>query len=243
MTARLYQRSYSLARRVCCTEGCSREATNLAGRCYTCSNNLKRFAHPQQEPPLDSTLEPYILRAKTQRARHKRLDMESLEARYRAVVDQCRGNASPTYRESGKLSFNVNDREACALIRDISEGERMADYAFCLDLMTGLMLLRLDRPHAFRSDDAFLAVVVETFRKKANIGLKFAPLRPGASRQQSYRKWLRLPVRLAAGRYLMLALGGAADALAKREHKQAEQDRETRESYWATVRALEQATT
>jgi hypothetical protein len=66
-------------------------------------------------------------------------------------------------------------------------------FARALDLMTALHLFRIDRPHAFRSEDAFKAVMVETFRKAANVGLRFAPLRPGASRQQGYRKALSLP--------------------------------------------------
>jgi hypothetical protein len=181
---------------------------------------------------------PFIRRAETQRASHKNLDVAALEARWRTVVDGCRGSAEPSFREKGKMSFNIHDREACTLIRDISEGDGMS-YVYCLDLMTALCLLRVERPPAFRSDEAFLAVMLETFRKRANVGLRFAPLRPGANRQQSYRKALSLPTRLAAARYLMLALGGAAEALAKREAKRADQERETRASYYDAVRALE----
>jgi hypothetical protein len=198
---------------------------------------MRRFGHPQQAVPLDSTLDPFIRRAETQRASHKNLDVGALEARWRTVVDGCRGSAAPSFREKGKMSFNIHDREACALIRDISEGDGMS-YVYCLDLMTALCLLRVERPRAFFSDEAFLAVMLETFRKRANVGLRFAPLRPGANRQQSYRKALSLPTRLAAARYLMLALGGAAEALAKREAKRADQERITRSSYFAAVAAI-----
>jgi hypothetical protein len=66
-----------------------------------------------------------------------------------------------------------------------------------------------------------------------------APLRPGASRQQGYRKALNLPSRLATAGYLQLALGAAGEALARREAKRADQERETRASYYEAVRAIE----
>jgi hypothetical protein len=242
---RFTNRYGSVTARQCSTESCTREAKNLVGRCYICAENLARFAHPLQEAPLDSELAPLILRATRQRASHKSSNIAALEAHFNTVIDRCRGNAAPTYREHGKLTFNIHDREASALVRDISEGDGM-DFLRCLDLLTALCLLRRTRPHAFThagrdGDDSFLAVVVETFRKRANIGLKFAPIRPGATRQQGYRKRLTLPTRLAAGRYLMLALGGAAEALAKKEAQQEENDRAERTSYWQAVRALESA--
>jgi hypothetical protein len=238
---RFTNRYDSLSRRLCITEGCSREVQErISGRCYICGNNHRRFAHPLQEAPLDSTLAPYIRRAETQRARHQHLDVSALEARYWTVVDGCRGNVEPSFREKGKLTFNVHDREGSALIRDIAEAEGMT-FTRALDLMTALHLFRIDRPNAFRSDDAFKAVMVETFRKAANVGLRFAPLRPGASRQQGYRKSLNLPSRLATAGYLELALGSAAQALAKRESKREAEAKAVQADYWASVRAIESA--
>jgi hypothetical protein len=234
---RLYDRYGSISRSTCSTDGCTREAKNLARRCWVCSNNLKRFAHPQQEAPLDSTIAPYIRRAETQRASHQRLDVAALEARYQTVVDTCRGSAEPSFREHGKLSFNINDRTACSLVRDIAEAEGM-NFFRALDLMTALHLLKAERPHIFRSDDAFKAVTVEVFRKAANVGLRFAPLRPSATHQTSYRKSICLSSRLATYRYLQSALGAAGEALAKREAKRAEQERNTRASYFAAVDAI-----
>jgi hypothetical protein len=226
--------------RTCQTDGCSREAKEISHICWVCGNNKRRFGHPLQEAPLDSTLAPFIRRAETQRARHQHLDVAALEARYWTVVDGCRGSAEPSFREKGKLSFNVHDREGSALIRDIAEADGMT-FTRTLDLMTALHLFRIERPHAFRSDDAFKAVMVETFRKAANVGLMFAPLRPGANRQQGYRKALSLPSRLATAGYLQLALGAAGEALAKREAKRADQERATRSSCYDAVQAIEQA--
>jgi hypothetical protein len=149
----------------CSTPTCNRTAANLAGRCWKCSNNLRRHADPLQEVPLDTELARYIRRAETQRARHQHLDVAALEARYQTVVDACRGNAEPSFREHGKLTFNVHDREASALVRDFAEAEGMTFYR-ALDLMTALHLIRIERPHAFRSDDAFKAVTVEVFGAK-----------------------------------------------------------------------------
>ena len=136
----------------CSTPTCRNTAANLAGRCWRCANNLRRHAHCLQEVPLDTELAPLIRRAETQRARHQHLDVDKLEAHYRAVVDSCRGKASPSYREHGKLTFNVTEREACAVVRDCAEGEGMT-FVHCLDLMTAMHLLRIERPRAFRSDD------------------------------------------------------------------------------------------
>jgi hypothetical protein len=223
--------------RTCSTPGCSREAKEISGQCWVCGNNKRRFGHPLQDAPLDSTLAPFIRRAETQRARHQHLDVAALEARWQTVVDGCRGSAEPSFREKGKLSFNIHDREGSALVRDIAEADGMT-FIRALDLMTALHLMQIERPHAFRSEDAFKAVTVETFRKAANVGLMFAPLRPGANRQQGYRKALSLPSRLATARYLQLSLGGAAEALAKREAKRADQERETRASYYAVVNSI-----
>jgi hypothetical protein len=223
--------------RACSTPGCSREAKEISGQCWVCGNNKRRFGHPLQECPLDSALAPFIRRAETQRASHKNLDVAALEARYRTVVDTCRGSAEPSYREKGKLAFNIHDREGSALIRDIAEADGMT-FTRALDLMTALHLFRIARPHAFHSEDAFKAVTVETFRKAANVGLMFAPLRPGANRQQGYRKSLSLPSRLATAGYLQLALGAAGEALAKREAKRADQERDTRSAYYEAVNAI-----
>jgi Pyruvate/2-oxoacid:ferredoxin oxidoreductase gamma subunit len=134
----------------------------------------------------------------------------------------------------------VHDREASTAVRDISEGDGMT-FIRCLDLLTALHLMEIERPHAFRSEDSFKAVVVEVFRKAANVGLKFAPLRPGATRQQGYRRAMTLPTRLATAGYLNMALGGAASALAKLEAKRADEAKAARSDYWSAVAALEAA--
>jgi hypothetical protein len=98
--------------RECSTPTCHNTAANLAGRCWKCANNLRRFADCLQEVPLDSELAPFIRRAEQQRGRYKNLDLDVLEAQYRAIVDSCRGRATPSFKEHGKLSFNVTDRES-----------------------------------------------------------------------------------------------------------------------------------
>jgi hypothetical protein len=227
--------------KTCDTPGCSREAKEISGQCWRCGNQKRRYGHPLQICPLDSEIDPLILRAERQRARHKHLDLDTLETHYRAVIDACRGKATPSFKEHGKLTFQIHDREASPVVRDISEG---LDFISCLDLLTALCLMRITRPYAFKEagrdgDEAFLAVVLEVFRKRAGVGLKHAPLRPGATRQTGYRAALLLPTRLAAARYLMMAIGGAAQALATREAKQEENDRETRAAYYGAIHAIE----
>jgi hypothetical protein len=223
--------------RECSTPTCHNTAANLAGRCWKCANNLRRFADCLQEVPLDSELAPFIRRAEQQRGRYKHLDLEVLEAQYRAVVDSCRGRATPSFKEHGKLSFNVTDREACAWVRDIAEGEGMT-FVRCLDLMTALHLARIERPRMFRSDDAFLAVTIEVFRRAGNVGRRWGKVRAGDGLQASYRKEISKASRLACARYLNQALGAIAGALAAREAAREEQERDTRRSYYQAVQAI-----
>jgi hypothetical protein len=227
----------TIPQRICSTPTCSNTAQNLAGRCYRCTNNLRRHGDCLQEMMLDSELAPYIRRAETQRARHQHLDVPALQRRWDDVVASCRGNATPSYREQGRLTFNVQEREACALVRDFAEAEGMA-FERALDLMTALHLITIERPAAFRSEDAFKAVTVETFRRAANVGRRWAPIRSGMNYQQSYRKEVARAVRLATYRYLNTGLGAASLALARREAAREEQAKATRADYWQAVNAI-----
>ncbi len=241
MTSRFSARyGATIPQRICSTPTCSNTAQNLAGRCYRCMNNLRRHGDCLQEMPLDSELAPYVRRAETQRARHQHLDVPALQRRWVVVVASARGNAAPSHREQGKLTFNVQEREACALIRDFAEAEGMT-FAHCLDLMTALHLILIERPAAFRSEDAFKAVTVETFRRAANVGRRWAPIRSGMGYQQSYRIEVSKTVRLATARYLQLGLGAAAEALARREAAREEQAKATRADYWQAVRSIDAA--
>ena len=230
----------------CTTPTCSGTTTRLSRLCHRCTNNKRRHADPLQEVPLDRELAPYIRRAETSEVATDIPTSQPLEAHFRTVVDQCRGQAEPSFREHGKLTFNVNDREACALVRDMVEADGMT-FLRCLDLMTALHLLRIESRYTFRGGDGderdlpdtFHAVVVEVFRRVSNVSRRWAPVRPGANRQASYRVEMRLPARLQCGKYLQLALGGAAVALAKLEAKRADQERADSTNYYHAVRALE----
>jgi hypothetical protein len=85
-------------------------------------------------------------------------------------------------------------------------------------------------------------VVAAFFRRTANVGRRWSPVRAGANRQASYRVEMRLPARLECGKYLQLALGGAALALAKLEAKRADKERADSTNYYQALRALEAST-
>ncbi len=55
----------------------------------------------------------------------------------------------------------------------------------------------------------------------------------------SYRREVSRNTRLAAARYLMVGLGAAAVALARREAKRAENERATRADYYRAIEAIE----
>jgi|HubBroStandDraft_6_1064221.scaffolds.fasta_scaffold188698_4 hypothetical protein len=58
---------------------------------------------------------------------------------------------------------------------------------------------------------------------------------------RSYRRELGKDSRLACAKMLMVALGAAAQALATRESKRADEAKAVQSDYWATVAAIERA--
>ena len=107
-----------------------------------------------------------------------------------------------------------------------------------LDLFAALHLHEIERPHFFKSDDAFRCVTVELLRRAGKVGLVWAPLKPSASRQIGYRKELSRATRLEVYRLLFTGLGQAAVALARNEAKRAEEQQQTENAYHAAVSAI-----
>ena len=56
--------------------------------------------------------------------------------------------------------------------------------------------------------------------------------------RRSFRQEVSRGTRQAAGKMIRLGLGGAAQALAQREAKKADRERETRTAYWQAVQAI-----
>jgi hypothetical protein len=227
--------------RTCSTDGCARQAKNLAGRCDRCINRLRRFGHVLQELPDIYTLDPAIRRMEQARGRLKGLDLMALEARWIELVADCRGRATPTYKATMRLSHNQWETEASALIRDLGEA---VTFTRALDLLGAAFLIQIERPQSFRSEEAFQCCVVELFRRAAggHVGRRVAAMREeNGTIRRSYRKEVARQTRLAAFRYLNVGLGAAAAALAKREAAREEQARETRAHYYDAVRAIEAA--
>jgi hypothetical protein len=224
--------------RLCTTEGCTRQASNIAYLCHRCVNHLRRFGHPLQDLPDTYSLDAAIRRMEEQRARLRALDIAALEARWTTLVDDCRGRAEPSFKAHKRLSYNKWDAEASVTIRDLAES---LSFNRALDLLAAMHLLNIERPHAFRSEESFACCVVEQFRRAGNVGRGWARVLPGETRQHSYRKELSRPTRLATASYLNVGLGAAALALAKREAKREAQAKATQADYYAVVRALAQA--
>lgn len=236
--SRFAQRYGPPASRTCATDGCARQAKNLAGRCDRCINRLRRFGHVLQELPDIYTLDPAIRRMEQARGRLKGLDLKALEARWIELVADCRGRATPTYKATMRLSYNQWETEASALIRDL--GEAMT-FTRALDLLGAAFLIQIERPHSFRSEEAFQCCVVELFRRAAggHVGRRVAAMREeNGTIRRSYRKEVPRQTRLAAFRYLNVGLGAAAAALAKREAARADQERETRAAYYQAVNSI-----
>lgn len=75
------------------------------------------------------------------------MDLTALEARWVTLVDDCRARATPSYKDQHVLSYNGWEREASALIRDISKS---ITFVRALDLLTAILLMNMQRPLAFQ---------------------------------------------------------------------------------------------
>jgi hypothetical protein len=236
---RLYDRyGHTQPTRQCSTEGCSGTASNLSGRCHTCSGHLRRFGHPLQTLPTTAELDKFIRRMEEARGRLKNLDIEALSARWTTLVDDCRAMATPSYKDKGTLSYNGHTREAAQLIRDISEA---IPFTRALDLLGAIHLLQIER-HTFKSDEAFSCSTVELLRRTSRVGCKVVAMNnTNGTITRSYRREMGKDSRLACAKMLMVALGSAAQALAKREAARAGEAKAVQADYWATVHAIESA--
>jgi hypothetical protein len=231
--------------RECSTPTCPNTTTAMNGMCWTCIGHLRRFGHPQQTLPTTAELDKFIRAAEEQRGRLKHLDLEALEARWVSLVDDCRARATPSYKDQKVLSYNGWEREASALIRDIAES---ITFTRALDLLTGLLLMNLQRPHAFKSDssgsneDALACSMVELMRRAAHVGSKVVAMNTAnGTIARSYRRELSRNSRLACARLLMVGLGAAAAALAKRASQQEAESKRVSASYYDVVRSLASA--
>jgi hypothetical protein len=239
MPTRFSNRYGARPRGQCVTAGCARATSRINGLCDRCTNNLRRHGEAQQTLPDTYALDDAVRRMEEARGRLKLLDLKALEARWTSLVDDCRGRAKPSFKVQKRLSYSKSDAEASALIRDVAE---VMSFTRALDLLGAIRLLNIERPTTFRSEDAVACVAVELFRRAANVGRKFARILPGETRQHSYRKDVSKQTRLAAFRYINVGLGAAAEALAKREARRAEDAKAVRAEYWQAVQAIAEAT-
>ncbi len=211
-TARYSGQTYT---RTCSTEGCSNTTATMSGRCGKCVARLRRFGHPLQTLPTSYDLDTAVRRMETQRASLKLLDIATLERRWQEMVTECRGQAEPSYRTSGRFTHNKWDTNASRLIRDI--GNRLS-FTRAFDLLGALHLVAIERPGFFKSDEAFACCVVEVLRRASDIGRFVTEMRESSGTiRRSFRKEVPRDARLATAKLLHLGKGTAAEALAKRE--------------------------
>jgi hypothetical protein len=182
-----------------------------------------------------------IRRIEETRDRLKTLDLAGLEARWTMLADDCRAIATPSYKDKGTLSYNGHTREAAQLIRDVSEA---VPFTRVLDLLGAIHLMQIERPGFFKSDEAFSCSTVELLRRTSRVGCKVVAMsNHNGTITRSYRREMGKESRLACAKMLNVSLGNAAQALAKREYRRADEAKAVQASYWASVRAIESATT
>jgi hypothetical protein len=239
-TANRFQARYSgqTSARICSTEGCSNTTKQMNGTCGTCSGHLRRFGHPLQTLPTTAEMDKFIRRMEEARGRLKNLDLAALEARWTTLVDDARAKATPSYKDKGTLSYTGWEREAAQLIRDVSD---VIPFTRALDLLGAIHLMQIER-HTFKSDEAFQCSTVELLRRTSRVSCKVVAMNnTNGTISRSYRREMGKDSRLACAKLLMVSLGSAAQALAKRESKRADEAKAVQSDYWAAVHAIEQA--
>jgi hypothetical protein len=224
--------------RQCSTDGCSGTARNMSGRCHTCSGHLRRFGHPLQTLPTTAEVDKFIRRMEEARGRLKNLDIEALSARWTTLVDDCRAMATPSYKDHHILSYTGWTREAAQLIRDVSEA---IPFTRVLDLLGAIHLMQMER-RTFKSDEALACSTVELLRRTSRVSCRVVAMsNHNGTITRSYRREMGKDSRLACAKMLTVALGAAAQALAKREAARAGEVKAVQADYWATVHAIESA--
>jgi hypothetical protein len=223
--------------RQCSTPACSGTTKAMSGRCHTCAARLRRFGHELQTLPSTAELDRCIRRMEEARGRLRTLDLDALEARWTALVSDCRARATPAYKDHHILSYSGWEREASQLIRDISD---VIPFTRALDLLGAIHLMTIERQGFFKSEEAFSCCVVELLRRTSRVSCQVVAMNnANGTIARSYRRELGKNSRLACAKMLMVALGSAAQALAKREAKRADETKAVQADYWATVKAIE----
>jgi hypothetical protein len=173
------------------------------------------------------------------RGRLKTLDLGALEARWTSLVSDCRAKVTPAYKDHHILSYSGWEREASQLIRGISD---VIPFTRALDLLGAIHLMAIERPGFFKSEEAFSCCVVELLRRTSRVSCQVVAMNnTNGTIARSYRRELGKNSRLACAKILMVALGSAAQALAKREAKRADETKAVQADYWSTVAAIESA--
>jgi hypothetical protein len=224
--------------RTCSTPNCSGTAKGITTRCSRCRHRLSRFGHPLQTLPTTAEMDKAVRRIEEARGSLKLLDLDALEARWDLLLEEARARATPSYKNKGTLSYNGHDREGSQLIQDVGDS---ISFLRAIDLIGAAYLIQHERGF-FRNEEAFACSVVELFRRTGRVGcMVTAQNNVSGAIQTSYRRELSRPSRLAAARMLIVAIGGAAQALAKRAAEKADRVKEAQSAYYATLASIEHA--
>jgi hypothetical protein len=187
-----------------------------------------------QTLPSTTELDKFIRRMEEARGRLKTLDLAALEARWTALVSDARAKATPAYKDHHILSYNGYERDAAQLIRNVSD---VIPFTRALDLLGAIHLLQIER-RFFKTEESMACCTVELLRRTSRVGCKVvATNNSNGTITRSYRREMGKDSRLACAKMLTVALGAAAQALAKREAARAGEVKAVQADYWASVHA------
>jgi hypothetical protein len=94
--------------------------------------------------PPKADFDPFIRRAQEVRGSLKALDLDAIKAHWDDLAATARGEATANYTGQRRLTYNKTHREACSIVRDLSEA---LSFTRVLDIATACHLHQLERPH------------------------------------------------------------------------------------------------
>ena len=203
----------------CHAPGCTAETSRWGKLCSTHKSRQRRHGHPSQQGISKTELTPYLAIIRQRWANNPdSLLWSSLEARWLALVDHCRGVVAAYL--NGR-AMNRNERQACA------EVQKLADHVEARDVIEtalALYLMHEQAPRRFVSDDAFRYQLSRRLRGLADVNAGTWFDQTTGKVKRVYRD-LPAITTMVMGAMLAETFGVAGLLLARREEDDAERRR------------------
>lgn len=217
----------------CRVPGCNAPVSRWGSLCSTHKTRQRRHGHPQQQGVSKAELAPYAAIIRQRKARNPNSPLwPSIEARWFALVDHCRGVVAASLR--GK-AMNRFERQACHEVVKLADH---AETAEVVETALAVFLVQEQSPRRFLSDDAFRHQLARRLRALADVNAGTWFDHKTGKVKRVYRD-LPAGTTVLLGAMLAETFGVAGLLLARRETEDAEKRRRENEELARAVQELE----